>query len=133
MSVFGRSLGTSSGHNSSRAHLVGTSLQLQQGILCVRSRSAGVITWPPTIRGCAFASPYNEYKRFQHAKPYLLQALIDMLDSDGEIIEHLAGAEDFMLAEALHEAAIKRWSKAPILLRQASWVVRDSRRPRLVK
>jgi hypothetical protein len=58
---------------------------------------------------------------------------IDMLDGDGEIIEHLAGAEDFMLAEALYEAAINRWPKAAILLRQAAWVVRDSRRPRLVK
>jgi hypothetical protein len=58
---------------------------------------------------------------------------IDMLDGDGEIIEHLAGAEDFMLAEALYEAAIKRWPKSPILLRKAAWVDRDSRRPRLVK
>jgi hypothetical protein len=26
-----------------------------------------------------------------------------------------------MLAEALYEAAIKRWPKAPILLRKAAW------------
>jgi hypothetical protein len=38
-----------------------------------------------------------------------------------------------MLAEALYEAAIKRWPKAPILLRKAAGVVRDNRRLRLVK
>jgi hypothetical protein len=58
---------------------------------------------------------------------------IDMLDDDGEILEHLAGIEDFALAEATWQAAVKRWPKAAIMLRQGSRVVFDSRRPRLVK
>jgi hypothetical protein len=57
---------------------------------------------------------------------------IDMLDAAGELIEHLAGAEDYELAE-LWQAAIARWPKAHIILRQGARVVRDSRRLRVVK
>jgi|EndMetStandDraft_8_1072994.scaffolds.fasta_scaffold2737231_1 hypothetical protein len=46
-----------------------------------------------------------------------------MLDGDGEILEHLAGVEDYALALATYEAAIKRWPKAAILL---SFWTRDS-------
>ena len=58
---------------------------------------------------------------------------IDMLDDAGELLEHLAGVEDFALAEATWQAAVKRWPKAAIMLRQGSRVVFDSRRPRLVR
>jgi hypothetical protein len=58
---------------------------------------------------------------------------IDMLDAAGEIQEHLAGVEDYMLAEAVWREAIARWQKAAIILRQGARVVHDSRRPRIVK
>jgi hypothetical protein len=58
---------------------------------------------------------------------------IDMLDAAGEIHEHLAGVEDYELAEATWQAAIARWPKAVIILRQGARVVRDSRRLRVVK
>jgi hypothetical protein len=54
---------------------------------------------------------------------------IDMLDAAGEIQEHLAGVEDYILAEA----ATARWPDATIILRQGARVVHDSRRPRAVK
>ncbi len=34
---------------------------------------------------------------------------IDMLDAAGEIQEHLAGVEDYILAEAVWREAIARW------------------------
>jgi hypothetical protein len=58
---------------------------------------------------------------------------IDMLDREGEILEHLAGAEDALLADLTYEAALKRWPKEAIILRQGARVIRDSRKPRLVK
>jgi hypothetical protein len=56
---------------------------------------------------------------------------IDMLDANGELLEHLAGVEDFELAEATYDAAVKRWPAMPIMLRQEARVVRDSRKTRL--
>ena len=53
---------------------------------------------------------------------------LDMIDAQGEIIEHLARVDDFELADALYEAALKRWPKANILLRAGSWVVRAAGR-----
>jgi hypothetical protein len=58
---------------------------------------------------------------------------IDMLDREGEIVEHLAGVEDSLLADATYEAALRRWPKVAIILRQGARVIRDSRKPRLVK
>lgn len=43
---------------------------------------------------------------------------IDMLDREGEIVEHLAGVEDSLLADATYEAALRRWPKVAIILRQ---------------
>jgi hypothetical protein len=37
---------------------------------------------------------------------------LDQIDAQGEIIEHLGGVDDFELADALYEAALKRWPKA---------------------
>jgi hypothetical protein len=56
---------------------------------------------------------------------------IDVLDPNGELLEHLAGVEDFELAEATYDAAVKRWPAMPIMLRQGASVVRDSRKTRL--
>jgi hypothetical protein len=58
---------------------------------------------------------------------------IDLLDREGEIVEHLAGVEDSLLADATYEAALRRWPKVAIILRQGARVIRDSRKPRLVK
>jgi len=58
---------------------------------------------------------------------------IDMLDREGEFVEHLAGVEDSLLADATYEAALRRWPKVAIILRQGARVIRDSRKPRLVK
>jgi len=58
---------------------------------------------------------------------------IDTLDAAGEVQEHLAGVEDYLLAEAVWREAIARWLGAAIILRQGARVVHDSRRPRIVK
>jgi hypothetical protein len=58
---------------------------------------------------------------------------IDQLDSAGEITETIGAVDDYELAEVLWRAAIERWPDAPIILRQGARVVRDSRRPRVVK
>jgi hypothetical protein len=58
---------------------------------------------------------------------------IDMLDAAGEIPEHLAGVEDYTLAEAVWHEAIARWPAARIMLCHGARVVHDSRRPRVVK
>ena len=58
---------------------------------------------------------------------------IDMLDAAGEVQEHLAGVEDYILAEAAWREAIARWRARPSFLRQGARVVHDSRRPRVVK
>jgi len=54
---------------------------------------------------------------------------IDMLDEQGEILEHLAGVDDFGLAEETWRAAVNRWPKAVIILRQDERIL-DS--PRIV-
>ena len=58
---------------------------------------------------------------------------VDRLDRNGEIVEQLAGVEDYLLAEAVRREAIARWPRETIILRQGARVVRDSRLPRLVK
>jgi hypothetical protein len=58
---------------------------------------------------------------------------VDRLDRAGEIAEHLAAVGDYELAEATWLAAVTKWPKDRIILRQGARVVRDSRRPRVVK
>ena len=58
---------------------------------------------------------------------------VDMLDAAGEIQEHLAGVEDYVLAELVWLGAIKHWPRSTIILRQGARVVHDTRRPRVVK
>ena len=66
----------------------------------------------------------KDRKRFAHR--------IDMWDDDGEnIVEHLAGVEDFDLAMATYRAACLRWPRTAITLRQGAPVIEDSRRLRL--
>jgi hypothetical protein len=41
-------------------------------------------------------------------------------DVGGSIVEHVAGVDDFEVAEVTDRAAVARWPKARIMLRQAS-------------
>jgi len=54
---------------------------------------------------------------------------IDMLDAAGEIQEHLAGVEDYILAEAVWREAITRWPRETIILRQGARVVAEQPPP----
>jgi hypothetical protein len=54
---------------------------------------------------------------------------IDIWTDDGKnIVEHLAGLENLIVARAAYRAACERWPNARITLRQGSRVVEDSRR-----
>jgi hypothetical protein len=55
------------------------------------------------------------------------------MSAANSIVEHIAGIDDFEVAEATYRAAVARWPKANIILRQGARVVHDSRRPRIVK
>jgi hypothetical protein len=52
---------------------------------------------------------------------------LTMLD-EGEIVEHLAGVEDSLLADATYVAALRRWPKVAIILRQGARVIHYSRK-----
>src|SRR3954471_520772 len=66
----------------------------------------------------------KDRKRFSHR--------IDMWDDDGEnVLEHLAGVEDFDLAMATYRAACLRWPGAAITIRQGARMLEDSRKRRL--
>lgn len=41
---------------------------------------------------------------------------IEMLDAAGEVKEHLAGVEDYIVAEAVWREAVARWPQATIIL-----------------
>jgi hypothetical protein len=52
---------------------------------------------------------------------------VDIWDFTGDsIIEHVAGVDDFEVAEATYRAAIERWPMARITLRQGIRVVHDT-------
>jgi hypothetical protein len=51
---------------------------------------------------------------------------VDIWDTGDAIVEHVAGAHDFQLAEAIYHAATARWPTARITLRQGIRVVRDT-------
>jgi hypothetical protein len=54
---------------------------------------------------------------------------IDIWTNDGKnIVEHLAGLENLIVARAAYRAACERWPKAVITLRQGARMVEDSRR-----
>jgi hypothetical protein len=58
---------------------------------------------------------------------------VDIWDDAGDsIVDHVAGADDFEVAEATYRAAVARWPGAPITLRQGTRVIEDSRRLRMV-
>jgi hypothetical protein len=51
-----------------------------------------------------------------------------IIDDTGEILEHLGGIEDYLIAAQLYQVAVKRWPKARIQMRQEARVVYDSHR-----
>src|SRR4029450_10297816 len=54
---------------------------------------------------------------------------IDIWTNDGKnILEHLAGLENLIVARAAYRAACERWPKAVITLRQGARIVEDRRR-----
>ena len=53
---------------------------------------------------------------------------IFMLDEAGELLEHLGGTEDYLLAAELYEVTLKRWLTARIQMRQGARIVYDSMR-----
>jgi hypothetical protein len=58
---------------------------------------------------------------------------IDLWDSTGEnIVEHIAGVEDYQLARGTYRLAVERWPGGAITLRQGARVIEDNRRTRLV-
>jgi hypothetical protein len=49
---------------------------------------------------------------------------VDIWDADANsIVEHVAGVDDFEVAEATYRAAVARWPAARITLRQGARVV----------
>ena len=58
---------------------------------------------------------------------------VDIWDDTGNnIVEHVAGVEDYQVALATFRAACERWPGTPITLRQGARVIEDSRRLRVV-
>jgi hypothetical protein len=54
---------------------------------------------------------------------------VDRWDQLGEnILDRVAGIEDFQIAQATFEAACKRWPSETITLRQGARVIEDSRK-----
>jgi hypothetical protein len=54
---------------------------------------------------------------------------IDIRDSSGvSIVEHVAGVDDFEVAQATYRAAVTCWPSARITLRQGARVVHESGR-----
>jgi hypothetical protein len=52
---------------------------------------------------------------------------VDIWDDAGDsIIDHVAGVDDFEVAEATYRAAVTRWPLARITLRQGARVVHDT-------
>jgi hypothetical protein len=55
------------------------------------------------------------------------QFRIDLWDVRGaHIIEHIAKIENFEGADALYQAAVKRWRNCRVILRQRERIIRDS-------
>jgi hypothetical protein len=52
---------------------------------------------------------------------------LDLWDAAGEnIVEHVAGIDDFEVATAAYRAALGRWPNSRVILRQGARTVNDS-------
>jgi hypothetical protein len=72
------------------------------------TRHAAAAAEAETIRGA-------EARRRSHFKHNVF-----MVDEAGELLEHFGGTEDYLLAAELYEAALKRWPKARIQMKEAA-------------
>jgi hypothetical protein len=91
-----------------------------------------VHTYPPAAHNC----PNDPTIKigFFWKRPHWHAASRRTWDSAANsILEHIAGIDDFEVAEATYQAAVARWPKAIIILRQGARIVHDSRRSRIAK
>jgi hypothetical protein len=57
------------------------------------------------------------------------QYRIDRWDAAGHnVLEHVAGLEDFAVAQAAYDRACRRWPKEVVTLRQGARLIQESRR-----
>ena len=63
------------------------------------------------------------------ASNHALPSCTGVLDDNGEIVDQLAGVQDFLLAKATYDAAVRRWPKARVRLGQEARIVEDSSDP----
>ena len=85
------------------------------------------------LSGALRAAPRAIVKRVATTTRAQFAHRIDLWDSTGDnIVEHLAGIEDFDLAKATYWAACQRWPGANITLRAGARMIEDSRRVRPV-
>jgi hypothetical protein len=83
------------------------------------------------LSGAFRAAPRAIVKRVATTTRTHFDHRIDLWDSsDDNIVEHLAGIEDFELAMAAYRAACERWPGANITLRAGERVIEDNRRLR---
>ena len=68
------------------------------------------------LHGCATTT---------HAVRTAIHFRIDRLGANGEVLEHVVGLKISRLQWQPNEAACKRWSNEPIMLRQGARVVHD--------
>ena len=55
------------------------------------------------------------------------QFRLDLWDADGnEVLEHIAGIDDFKVAMGAYQAALTRWPHARVILRHGARTVQDS-------
>jgi len=55
-----------------------------------------------------------------------------MLDEAGNLLEHLGGTEEYLLAAELYEVALKRWPMTRIQMREGARIVYDNKRSMVV-
>jgi hypothetical protein len=53
-------------------------------------------------------------------------------DTGNSIVEHIAGVDDFEVAEATYRVAVARWPRARITLRHGARIVHENRAARIV-
>jgi hypothetical protein len=55
------------------------------------------------------------------------QFRLDLWDADGnEVLEHIAGVDDFNVAMGAYQAVLTRWPHARVILRHGARTVHDS-------
>ena len=60
------------------------------------------------------------------AETYIVDLCRSLISAANSILEHIAGIDDFEVAEATYRSAVARWPRARIRLRQGARVVMKS-------